>query len=268
MRKVGFFVLAFFVYSYCLAGTSKGKWQDRPDWGNYFRDAGVTGCFLLYDLRNDAYTSYNRTRIDTGFLPASTFKIFNSLVALETASVRDEEEVLKWDGIKRAVPAWNQDQDMRDAIKNSTVWFYQELARRIGQDRMQRFVNRANYGNRNIKGGIDHFWLDGSLRITAKKQIDLLVKLHRNQLPFSQRTLNTVKDILINEKTNDYTLRAKTGWAGMGDASKPQLGWWVGYVERGGSSYFFAMNIDIKKDGDAASRMVITRNILRELKIL
>jgi beta-lactamase class D len=142
------------------------------------------------------------------------------------------------------------------------------MARRIGQGPMQHYVDVANYGNRNIAGGLDHFWLDGMLRITAKDQIDLLVKLYRNQLPFSARAISIVKDILINEKADNYTLRAKTGWVGLGDRSVPQIGWWVGYVERGTRAYFFAMNIDIKKDEDAAARMTITRNILHEMKII
>lgn len=228
----------------------------------------VQGCFLLYDLQREKYFTYNRERVNRGFLPASTYKIFNSLVALETGAVRDEMEVLKWDGVERMVHAWNQDQNMRDAIKNSTVWFYQEMARRIGQDRMQRYINEANYGNRDISGGIDHFWLDGGLRITAREQIDLLIKLYRNQLPFSSRTISIVKDILIHEKTDKYVLRAKTGWAGLGNKSAPQVGWLVGYIERGERVYFFAMNIDLKKDEDASARVKITKSILREMKLI
>jgi beta-lactamase class D len=252
----------------CYTTSSKSGWKETQSRGSYFQTANVQGCFLFYDLQRDEYLSYNQKRVNTGFLPASTYKILNSLIALETGAVRDESEVLKWDGIERVVPAWNQDQNMRDAIKNSTVWFYQEMARRIGQVRMRQYVNEAHYGNRNIGGGINHFWLDGSLRITAKEQIDLLVKLHRDQLPFSPRSMRIVKDILINEKTDNYILRAKTGWAGFGEASKPQIGWWVGYIEREGKAYFFAMNIDVKRDGDAASRMTITKNILREINII
>jgi beta-lactamase class D len=268
MKKVMIALLLICVAVACYGKPLKNKWKEKQNWGSYFQAANVQGCFLLYDLQKDQYFSYNTKRVNTGFLPASTYKIFNSLVALETGAVRDESQVLKWDGVERMVPAWNQDQNMREAIKNSTVWFYQEMARRIGQHRMQHYVNAANYGNRNIGGGIDHFWLNGELRITAKEQIDLLVKLYRNQLPFSPRTISIVKDILINEKTAKYILRAKTGWAGLGDKSAPQIGWWVGYVEREGKAYFFATNVDIKEDEDAAARTVITKNILREMNIL
>ena len=93
----------------CHAGSRKNRWKEKQSWDNYFQSAKVEGCFLLYDLQKDEYSYYNLRRINTGFLPVSTFKIFNSLVALETKAVRDEHEVLKWDGVERTVPAWNQD---------------------------------------------------------------------------------------------------------------------------------------------------------------
>ncbi len=244
----------------------ESKWEERPEFVKYFKEAKVEGAFLLYDLGRDRYTVYNTSRTQQGFIPASTYKIFNSLVALETGVVRDENEVLKWDGVDRGNAGWNQDQNMRTAIKRSTVWFYQEVARRVGEKRMQHYITQAGYGNRNIQGGIDQFWLDGQLRITMREQIDFLVKFHRNNLPFSQKTIATVKDILVYEKTESYTMRAKTGW---GARFKPQVGWFVGYVERAdGSAYFFATNIDILKFDDSKARISITKNILREMKII
>jgi beta-lactamase class D len=241
------------------------NWQERPDFGKYFQQAGVKGTFLLYDLKQDRYLVYNPQRANTSFIPASTFKIFNSLVALETGVIKDENEVIKWDGVKRKFPEWNKDQTMRSAIAGSVIWFYQELARRIGQEQMQHYINLANYGNRDISGGIDQFWLTGGLRISPKQQIDLLVKLYQNQLPFSQQTMAIVKDIIINEKTNDYTLRGKTGW---GWEFTPQVGWYVGYLERGDRVYFFALNVDINKPEDIKARIAITKSILRSMGLL
>ncbi len=240
---------------------TNANWQERPQFGKYFQKEGVKGTFLLYDIKQNGYLVYNSQRAKSPFVPASTFKIFNSLVALETGVVRDENEVIKWDGVKRDFPQWNKDQTMRTAIKDSVVWFYQELARRIGQQRMQRYINIANYGNRDISGGIDHFWLDGGLRITPKEQIDFLVKLQQNKLPFSQRSIKIVKDIIINEKTSDYVLRGKTGW-------EKQVGWYVGYLERGSDVYFFATNMDIANPEDAKARIAITKSILQDLGLI
>lgn len=264
MKAIAFLLL----FVWAVSGTPSpptAKWEERPGFARYFKEANVEGAFLVYDLQTDKYIAYNSERAKTGYIPASTYKILNSLIALETGVVRDENEVLKWDGLDRGLEEWNQDQNMRTAIQRSTIWFYQEMARRIGEERMQRYVNLAGYGNRSIKGGIDHFWLDGELRITPVEQLEFLVRLHRNQLPFSQRVMNTVKDILVNEKTDKYILRAKTGWAFQ---FKPQIGWWVGYVEREGRAYFFAINIDIKRSEDSKARIAVARNILREMKII
>ncbi len=259
------FALLILLLCLTVSGFAKSTWEERTDWERYFNDAKVEGCFLLYDLQNNKYYSYNRRRVDTPFIPASTFKFFNSLVALETGAVKDENEILKWDGVNRRFPQWNKDHDMKTAFQNSTVWFYQEMARQIGAKRMRHYLNKARYGNRKTGGGIDQFWLTGNLRTTAKQQIDFLVKLHRSELPFSARTINIVKNISVNEKTDKYILRAKSGWAF--DVS-PQIGWFVGYVERDGKAYFFALNLDVKRDEDLAARTAITKSILREMKII
>ncbi len=226
---------------------------------------GVKGAFLLYDLKNDTALVYNEPRTKNAYLPASTFKIINSMIALETGVIKDEEEAIKWDGEKRFAEIWNQDHNLRSGIKYSVVWFYQELARRIGAENMQLYIDTVAYGNKDIGGGIDLFWLNGNLRITMEEQIDFLKRLYKNQLPFSQRTMDIVKDIMILEQTDTYTLRAKTGWAAR---VEPNIGWFVGYLERKDNVYFFANNIDIVSDGDAKFRVEIAMQVLEKLDLL
>lgn len=239
----------------------ESNWQERPDFAKYFQQAGVKGSFLLYDLNKNQYLVYNAKRANTRYVPASTFKIFNSLVALETGVVKDENEIIKWDGVKREIPEWNQDHTMKTAIKVSAVWFYQELARCIGEERMQHYINLTNYGNRDIGGGIDKFWLQGDLRISPKEQIDFLVKLHNSKLPFSPRAIAIVKNIITTEKTNNYVLRGKTGRV-------REVGWYVGYLERDGNTYFFATQLDIVQAKDTKARIEITRSILKDMRLL
>jgi beta-lactamase class D len=229
-----------------------------------FNTAGITGTFIVYDLNKDTYICNDSVRANTGFLPASTFKIFNSLTALETGAIKDEEEIIRWDSIPRNWDMWNQDHNLRTAIKYSVVWFYQELARRIGAEKMQHYLDKAEYGNRNIQEGIDLFWLQGDFRVTPMEQITFLKKLYYNELPFSVRSHNIVKEIMIKKQTDDYVIHAKTGWAGR---TNPQTGWYVGYVEKKDNTYFFVMNMDIKKDEDAAKREELTYLILRKLNI-
>jgi beta-lactamase class D len=175
--------------------------------------------------------------------------------------------VLTWDGIKREIPAWNQDTNLRQGFKNSTVWFYQVLARKIGHERMQKFINQVSYGNRQIgtTEQIDKFWLEGPLQITPRQQIDFLQRLYRQDLPFSQRTFDLVQDIMIFERTPNYILRGKTGWA---NSVKPNIGWFVGYLEQNNNVYFFATNIYINDTDDAAARIEITRRSLKALGLL
>lgn len=240
------------------------------DFGRHFQELGVTGSILIEDLKHDRTYQYNPQRNSTAFLPASTFKILNSLISLETGVISDEIQILTWDGIQRQIPAWNRDLNMREAIKLSAVWFYQVLARRVGYERMQKWVTQAGYGNQKIgsKEDIDKFWLQGELRITPQAQIQFLRRLYKNELPFSERSLSIVKDILIVEKTPEYTIRAKTGLVGFDGNVKPQIGWYVGYLEQGDNTYFFATNIDIQNQKDAATRIELTRRCFKDMGLL
>ena len=251
-----------------LPAQARSRWVEAPQWSSHFQRAGVNGSFLLYDLKQSRYTFHNRKRAQTRFLPASTFKILNSLSALDAGAVRDENEVLRWDGITRSISTWNADHDMKSAFANSTLWFYQEMARRVGDERMRQMVRAVRYGNADISGGLDHFWLDGELRISSEEQIQFLVRLHQNRLPFSSRALGIVKNIMVQERGKDWILRGKTGWAGLGSPDAQQTGWLIGYVERRDNAYFYSINIDIRRDENAAARAVITKAILREMKIL
>ena len=238
-----------------------------PDLGRHFQKFGVTGSIIIYDSKNNRTYEHNPQRNITAFTPASTFKIFNALTALETGVIADDVAILTWDGIYRDFPGWNQDTNLRQGFKNSTVWFYQVLARKIGNERMQQWIDKVGYGNRQIgtSADIDRFWLQEPLKITPKAQIDFLQRLYQGNLPFSKQTMDLVKDIMVREQTPDYTLRAKTGWL---TGSKPQIGWFVGYVEQNKNVYFFATNIDINKPDDLPARIEITRNSLKDLGLL
>lgn len=236
----------------------------------HFQDLGVEGAIIIHDVNQNVTYQHNRDRNRQAFLPASTFKILNALIALETGVIPNDVAVLTWDGIERMVPAWNQDLNLGRAFNLSAVWFYQVLARRIGHDRMQQWVSAAGYGNQTIgnPSAIDSFWLEGDLRITPQQQIDFLQRLYQSELPFSEEAIATVKDIMIVERTPDYTLRAKTGWAGFGEADQTQIGWYVGYLEQGENVYLFATNIDMRQDSDGPVRLELTRRCLSDLNLL
>jgi beta-lactamase class D len=237
------------------------RWVEEPGWARHFREAGVSGTLVLYDVGTGDWHVHDRARATRRFLPASTFKIPNSLIALETGVIRDERDTLRWDGVERRIAGWDRDQDMRAAIEHSTVWFYQELARRIGPDRMRQRLAAIGYGNRDIGGGIDRFWLDGRLRISAVEQIRFVDRLRRGDLPFSPRSIGIVHDILIRDRGDGWVLRAKTGWSAR---VQPQTGWYVGWIERDRRPYVFALNLEVRGEQDLAARAGIVNRILRE----
>ncbi len=237
---------------------------EQPAWKWFFDKATVHGCFLLYNLNSDSMKVYNTGRMDSGFVPASTFKIPNSLFALE-AGVINVDDTLRWDGVQRPMPRWNGDQNMRSAFSYSTVWYYQEMARRIGPEQMRHFLDTLGYGNGSMEGGIDRFWLEGGMRITPREQIAFLRRFVLNNVPFTQKVIDLVKEIMVVERTEHYVLRAKTGRGGEG---RPETGWYVGYVETLGQTYIFALNIDVWKQEDTRARIDVTRRILHAESII
>lgn len=243
---------------------------EQADLGRFF--GGVEGTFVFLNPQTGRTLRHNPARARTRFLPASTYKIPNTLIALETGVASGPDFPLAWDSAVAPRQAWwpavwAEDHTLRTALPNSVVWYYQELARRIGAERMQAYVDRFEYGNRDISGGIDQFWLTGGLRISPEEQVDFLRRFYFGELGVSERTTRIAKDILVLEQTPRYRLSGKTGWAGFGEPA-PQIGWLVGYLERGGNVYFFATNIDIEENEDAAARLAITKAILHSLGLI
>lgn len=238
----------------------------RTDWEKFFTDEGVTGTIVVVDDRTGRTSVYNPERAHRQFSPASTFKLPHALFALDAGIVRDEFQTFRWDSTKREVASWNADQHLRSSMRNSTVWVYQLFARQIGTDREREYLQKIDYGNQNISGGVDRFWLDGGLRISAREQIAFLKKLYHNQLPFKVEHQRLVKDIMIVEAGRNYIVRAKTGWTG---GQRGQIGWWIGWVEWHEGPVFFALNIDMPRGGaDAPKREQIGRAILRSTNAL
>lgn len=238
------------------------------DIGQRFRKHDVTGTFALLSVQDDTLLIHNPARADQEFRPASTFKIPNSLIALEAGAVADENVVLRWEARKHSVgpqSTW-KDQSLRTALAASAVWFYQEMARRVGETTMKERLDRIGYGNRSTAGGLDRFWLTGGLRISPRQQMEFLRRLYADELPFSERTRRIVKDILVLESTAAYVLRGKTGLARPDGRSG--VGWFVGWVQRGNHAWIFVSNIATNESTDLALRKSLALDILADLGLL
>ena len=236
--------------------------------GKYFDENNVKGTFALFNNGNGIFTIYNLDRYkDSAFSPASTFKIVNSLIGLQTGVISNENMVIKWDSIDRGMPEWNKDLTMYEAFRVSAVPYYQEIARRIGKDTMQRWLDSLSYGSEKIKTKIDTFWLDNSLTITPDEQLGLVKRLFFNQLPFHQINQEIVKKAMLFENKPEYRLSYKTGWVKIDDPQRKHIGWMVGWIEENEHPYFFVLNLESSQDDfDMVTvRMKILKDILAQL---
>ena len=253
------FVMLFTVHVHA------SDWVDSPAVGELFKTAGVTGTFVLYDVSNQKLIGHNWVRAEARFIPASTFKIPNSLIGLSSGAVQSVDEVLPYGDKPQRFKFWEKDMGLRDAIKISNVPIYQELARRIGLERMRENVTKLDYGNMEIGETVDNFWLAGPLKISAVEQTRFLARLAQDELPYLLDIQNTVREIIRLEQGENWTLFAKTGWGGD---TMPEIGWWVGWVEKEGRVYAFALNVDVYQASDADKRIPLGKASLKALGVL
>lgn len=240
-------------------------WQNSAEVSQLFEEAGVEGTFVVYDVAAQRLIGHDHERAYKRFIPASTFKVPNTLIGLSVGAVSDVDEVLPYGGEPQPFPAWEQDMSLRDAISISNVAIYRELARRIGLERMQEGVAALGYGNAEIGSAVDEFWLVGPLRISAVEQVRFLARLAEGSLPSPKDAQKSVHEIIRLERRGDSTLYGKTGWE---NAPDPGVGWWVGWIERAGRVYPFALNIDVRQPSDADKRIKLGKASLRALGLL
>ena len=236
---------------------------EPTEWAFFFQSASAVGTIAILDTRGQTETLlvYDSKRAQQRFSPASTYKIPHTLFALQSKVVQDEFDVIVWDKRQRGNPAWDKDQDLRSAMRSSTVWVFERFAQMIGLPQERKWMQQIGYGNA-ATSGTAPFWVAGDLAISAIEQLEFLQKLYRNALPFDLAHQRLVKDLMIHEAGSNWILRAKTGWTGS-------IGWWLGWVEHPDGAVFFAMNIDTpNRMGDIPKRQLITRQVLRSINAL
>lgn len=218
----------------------------EPEFQKIINDKNVTGAVLIYDLKKNTYYSNDFDWATIGRLPASTFKIPNSIIALELGIVKNDSTLFAWNGEKRAYKIWEQDLILKNAFHYSCVPCYQEIARKVGVNRMQNLLDELEFGNMKFDTiTIDNFWLEGSSKINQFEQIDFLKRLYESKLPISKRTEGIMKKMMLVKDTENFKLRGKTG---LSVRSGKRNGWFVGYLEKNKNVYFFATNIEPNLD--------------------
>lgn len=255
------FLISFSLFFFACT-VNKAKSDDNLK--KYFDENKVDGCFTMLDNASGEITVYNMKLDTQRFSPASTFKIVNSLIGLQTGRIVDEKMVIKWDGIKRWNEQWNKDMDMTEAFKVSSVPYYQEVARRIGADTLKQWIDSIGYGNKDISGPVDSFWLNNRLKISPDEQLGLVKRLYFDQLPFRKSVQQQVRDVMLQENNTAYKLSYKTGR--NYDENGNGIGWIVGWVEENRHVYFFVTFVKApdKETDISSARMKVTRSILEQ----
>lgn len=228
------------------------------DYSTFFDN--LTGSAVLYDTNMNQYTIYNEKESTTRVAPNSTYKIFSALFALENGIITKEDSEIAWDRTLNKYDKWNQDQDLYTAMENSTTWYFQHLDQQLGKKKLQKYYEQMNYGSRDISSDINNYWMDGSLKISPVEQVDLLKKFYYNELSFDQSNIETVKDAILLEDSNNNRLSGKTGTADLYGENVD--GWFIGYVETSDNTFFFAVHIQGKKDAGGSTASKIALSIL------
>lgn len=226
-----------------LVSCSRTNVEIREDLKKHFDAQKVEGSFAMFDNSRGQHIIYNPQRDTTRFMPASTFKIVNALVALQTGRLATDSSIIPWDSVVRSNPEWNRDLPLYEAFRVSSVPHFQWIARQVGRDTMQRYLDSIHYGNMKIGPKIDSFWLDNTLKISPDEQVGLVKMVYFRQFKFMRQSVQEqVKRMMIQENNTTYQLAYKTGW-GKTEAGN-ELGWMVGWIEENRHVYFFALNLE------------------------
>jgi beta-lactamase class D len=266
MRKIRFAACCF-VLSVVVAACSPNNIKEDKSLRQYFDKHKVTGTFGIFDNSLGEFTIYNLSRFaDSAYLPASTFKVVNSLIGLETGVVANDSAVIPWNGVPGSRPECDKNLPMYQAFRLSCVPWFRELARQIGKDTMQHWLDTLGYGGRYgraIVNKLDTFWLDNSVKVTADEQIGLVKKLYFDQLPFKKWTQRIVKSMMLMENNNNYRLAYKTGWGHRENGNS--IGWVIGWIEENKHPYPFVLQIESADHNldIAAARMNLLNDIFK-----
>lgn len=246
----------------------------RQDFKKYFDECNVEGAIAIYDYKNHTWILSDTVATRKETLPASTFKIINLLIALETKTIASENDIVKWPGSTDTLkydyrPNIYHDITVKEAFEVSAGWAFIELAKKIGKDNYKKYLTLCHYGNINLSQTDPDFWNFGAFGISPINQVEFIKNLYEEKLPFSKRNVEIVKKVMITEQNDDYTIHSKTGWTRENDIN---TGWWVGYIENKNGAYFFATRLLQDRKLNASNfgncRKEITKSVFKNLNVI
>lgn len=263
---ITFILLTLALQNASLPAQSKAPQPAAPreseiNLSRYF--TGFDACFVVLDVKENTIRRYNPKRCRERFAPCSTFKVPHAVIALDLGVLSGPDHKRKWDGVKRWNETWNRDHDLRSAVRDSVLWYFQQTAKDIGAERMKAALIKLSYGNADCSGPIDEFWLSHPLAISADEQLAFMNKLRLGELPFAKLAQETASELIVVDRTPDRTLHGKTGTGG--ENGRATLGWFVGWLEAGDRTLVFAANMSAEQGALGPKTRDIARTILGDL---
>lgn len=252
-----------------LALTANAQNSETP-----FEECNVKGSTTIYDYNNHKWIFTDKADSQRSSQPASTFKIINLLIALETGVIKDENAIIRWPGSTDTTlygyrPDIYRDISVKEAFELSAGWAFIELAKKVGREKYKTYLRRSNFGNGDLSEKGDDFWNFGNFYVSPRNQIEFLISVYKNKTIFSKSNVAILKKVMVTEQTAGHTLRSKTGWTRI---EENDIGWWVGYLESKGNVYFFATRIikqrSVPNPGFGECRKTITREFLRQINAM
>lgn len=235
----------------------------EADWSEYFN--GLNGAAVIYDISDRRYTMYNNDLALNRRSPCSTFKIVSSLIALENGIIMPEESVRTWSGEVFWNEDWNRDIDFSEAFRTSCVWYYRQVADAIGKDMMQKELDKLQYGNCDISDwegrlntnnnnrALTGFWIESSLLISPKEQVEVMERIFGANSDYSEKTLNELKQVMLvpGQDRTDISIYGKTG---MGKAEGIVVdAWFTGFAENTEGNIYFCVYLGRNDDMNVSS---------------
>ena len=262
-----FFLFSFLISNFSAYGGEDVTYTDISKIVNSVNVSPDKSALVIVCLENGSTWASGGSRRESLYPPASTSKILHTLIALQEGYAEGPNAYFEWDGKKRFLEVWNQNQTLLSAYKNSALWVYQQITQNLGHQTMSLWVDRLEYGNRFIgtSKDITTYWLDGPLMISASQQVEFLSRLANELLPLSPQTFRVGKSIMQEASGYNWVLYGKSGFTGT-------VGWYVGWVEAKVEGYdhryVFAFNMDTESWDELPKRKEVIWTALKQLGIL
>lgn len=233
------------------------------DLSSYFN--GYEGSFVLFDLKNDTWNVYDMDHATLRTSPNSTYKIYDALFGLEEGIISPDDSFMAWNGTEYPFEAWNTNQDLYSAMQSSVNWYFQKIDKQLGFSAIRSYIRKIGYGNENIQSNLSSYWMQSSLKISPVEQVAILTDLYHNRFDFTTENINAIKDSICLSSSEHKNFYGKTGTGSVDN--QDVNGWFVGYIEANGSTYFFATNIQSDSDATGSKAAEITKAVLSDLNL-